>query len=154
MTNKLTSQKQRSAQSRIRLKGNDWLIIPLGIVVIICVTLFVPNIATFNTIFTLHALVIVLTAIFSVLYIYRVITQKNIRPLAKIIAYIISIIFLGVLILSVGQSCVGFFGAQRTCNDAVRFLFWLILLNPFSLPILLFLSAGGLATLLASKAKR
>jgi len=141
-------------QSQLRLKGNDWLIIPLGIVLIICIVLMVPNAVRFDTIFTTPTLVITLIGVFSIFYIYEVLAHKNIRLLAKIIAYIFSITFLGILLLSLGQSCGGFFGTQGNCNDAIYLLFWLFLLNPISIPIVLLLSVGGLVALLIPKTKK
>lgn len=140
--------------AQLRLKGNDWLIIPLGIVVIICIILIAPNITGADSIFTIPTLTIALISIFSALYIYQVLIHKKILLLAKIIAYIFSIIFLGILLLSLGQSCGGFFGTPANCNDALYLLFWIFLLNPFSLPILLLLSAGGLVVLLIPKTRR
>lgn len=92
-----------------------------------------------------------LLIIFSLLYVYRLRKRDVVRVYAKVVARVLAAVILiaaFIVLLGVGQTCAGLFGAQTSCVDMNYFTVTILLLNPFSLILWSALTTSGIIALL------
>lgn len=129
------------SKQHLRFKGNDWLIFPLAIIVLLCVLALGQSQITYANLFTLPTFTVILIGLFSLFYAYRRITHKYIRVVATAVVYIFSIIVIGALALTI---------IAPSASGAIFFI-WIVTLSPFSATILSLLSATGIVVLAIPK---
>lgn len=141
-----------------QLNPNDWTVIPVGLLSLLCLYVFTLNIpGLFNLsnlpyfIFMQPVSASLFVALFGGFYIFSVIRRRT-SYVATVIAYIFSISFILFFIgplLGKGQTCSGFFHSQIDCSEANSLKLTILLLNPYSLLLWNVLAVTGIITLFA-----
>lgn len=129
------------SKQQLRLKGNDWLIFPLAIAVLLCVVTLGQSQITYTSLFTLPTLTLVLGGLFSLFYTYKRVAHKHTRAIATLVAYVLSVIVVGALV----------FTAVASSASGAAFFIWIVVLSLPSAPILSLLSAAGIIALAIPK---
>lgn len=168
--NKQTNSKTKSSNKKaltahkFKLEKRDWPIFTLGALALGCWYLVLTTLSSLPYAF-IHpypnmliqpTFIALLIGIFSSLYVYSVITRKSIRQSVRVIGYIFSVIFVGILLyvaLGSGSTCTGLFGVQTDCSSVNYFTVYVLFFNPFVLPIFSILAVVG-ATMLLIGAKK
>lgn len=111
-----------------RLKGSDWLLLPLGVLAFACTYAFTSTLPSHSYFtFSNPTVICLLVGIFSLIYIYKVLRGSPRYPAANAIAYTFSaaLVLLGaVLIATSGNECGG------NCNTSSALVAWIVLFNP------------------------
>lgn len=148
--------------NRFRLQKGDWVILPLAIIALLCgYQIFqnwqgplsvLPSLLSGWNIFTTPNWAALLLIVFSMLYIYKTVRRRRLPVIAKIAAYVPSILLAAVLFLIIKQSdSCSFAGGAISCSSAQYLLFWLVFFNPFVTPVLVVLSGAGIVSLLLGR---
>lgn len=118
----------RATATSFRLKGSDWLVVPLGVLVFACTYAFISTLPSHSYFtFSNPTIISLLVGIFSLIYIYKVLRGSPRYPAANAIAYVFSaaLVLLGVvLIATLGNEC----GGGRNAPSAL--VAWVVLFNP------------------------
>ena len=133
MTNK-TKKGNRTpntipTSTSFRLKGSEWLALPLGILALVCLYVVGSTMQSFSPSFTSPTIVSLLVGIFSAIYVYKVLKTAPRHPVATAIAYIFSVflvILAGVLNATSGNEC------GSDCNTSTALVAWIIAFNPYA----------------------
>lgn len=134
-----------------RLKGSEWLVLPLSLLALACTYTFLstlPNGNYFNI--SSPTVTSVLVGVFAAIYIYKALRRAPRHPFATVVASIFSVVFIilvGVLIATSGNECGG------DCNTSSALVAWLVVFNPFVAMLWSPLAIGGIVTMLVKLKK-
>jgi hypothetical protein len=149
-----------------RFTKSDWVIFPLGLVVIICLSLVVMKAyaltyiltPSFYNAFWFPPFPSLLIALFGIVYIYKTVRRKLVGGIAKAIAYIIlavSAIFIfqvAMIIGGKGELCTNLYGVLTDCSEAHALTLYVFFANPYSLALISSIAvAGGIVLLVKSE---
>jgi|SRR5688500_14232088 len=151
----------KSNQSASRLDGEFWLLVPLGLVGLLCVYAIAQGVPALGylgssplSILLEPVLAALLMLAFALAFSLKVLRRAWIGKIASIVAFVITG-FLGFALLwalfRLASPCTGFFGVPTSCIEMHYFYTWLIFFNPISASVLSVLSAVGLVALFLKK---
>lgn len=138
------------ADTGFRLKGSEWLTLPLGILVLACLYTFMSTMQSFNFSLTSPCAVSLLVGVFSIIYVYKSLRAEPRHPIATVIAYVFSAILVilgGVLIVASGDGCGG------DCSTSSALVAWLVVFNPIVAILWSPLAIIGTVLLLTKRSK-
>ena len=161
---KASSIHRPNKVSKNAFRKSDWILIPLGLIVVTCITIVIMKAYVltylvtpqFYDVFWFPPVPSLLIAIFGVIYIFKTLKRQSIGSVAQIAAYTLFVVFL-VFIIQValiiggkGQVCSGLFGIPRDCAEVNAMMLSVFFANPYSLTLLSSLAILGTTSLLAS----
>jgi uncharacterized membrane protein YdcZ (DUF606 family) len=138
------------ANTGFRLKGSEWLTLPLGILILACLYTFASTMQSFNFSLASPSAISLLVGVFSVIYVYKSLKAEPRHPVATVIAYVFSaflVILGGVLIATSGNECGG------NCSTSSALIAWLVVFNPFTAILWSPLAIIGAVLLLTKRSK-
>lgn len=143
-------------------KGDDYLVFPVGALVLVSLYIFAVDFGSFSILFTPSFLGIIaypafpafLIALFGLGYIYKIMKRESIGKLPKMMASILLVIFaffiiaMASIIGGKGNLCSG----GQGCVDSSTFMASIVFANPITLMLLSALAiTGGIGLLRRSK---
>lgn len=155
-----TTQKKKEHTKKIlefrksELIRSDWPIFTIGILAIGCWYFVLRNLADlpyvliypYPNMLIQPTFVAFLVAIFSSIYLYSSLTARPVRQSVRIIGHVLSVVLILAILYVVagwGSMCSGLFGGQTPCITTNYITIYVLLLNPFVLPIFSIISVFG-----------
>ncbi|MDN5274352.1 MAG: hypothetical protein JWP06_253 [Candidatus Saccharibacteria bacterium] len=148
--------------SRDRLRKSDWIVLPLGLMIAVCLCLVVLKAyaltyiltPSFHDLFWFPPFPSFFVALFGGMYIYKTLRRRFIGRVAKIVAYILLSVFvvfifqIAMIVGGRGQICSGIYGVLIDCSESHASTLSALFANPYSLIVVSGIAIiGGIALL-------